>query len=309
MAVRPQDRRQQRPGPAADVGHGPHPGEVIASSDGRGDRPGALGHGGLESLRLLRVPGEELMDGHSAGDAETRLAGPDRLDDRLERPDPAKDIDQHRPGPHRGRHAGAQPLAQHRQAERAIILLGQHAQRRQQPQHPVQRWLMRLRGPGQLAGAHRAACQVVRDAQLGCHVDSPRDVDARDHPQDRSRRRTLFRGRLRTAGFPARSGRPGRHYCCSWAVPSPALPQYYMPAYWAIQAGRKHGRCPCCTHLRASSQAGSLLPTHRRRRPKTSTMNTTPASAAIAASRDATRLRPPARPCAGSAITPDRPGT
>ncbi len=47
---------------------------------------------------------------------------------------------------------------------------------------------------------------------------------------------------------------------------------------------------------------------HRRRRPKTSTMNTTPASAAIAASRDATRLRPPARPCAGSAITPDRPG-
>src|SRR5271166_3165007 len=82
------------------------------------------------SIRVATTLISPFCPPHSAvgySNVETRLAGPDRLDDRLERPDSAKGIDQHRPGPHRGRLAGAQPLAQHRQAERAIILLGQHA--------------------------------------------------------------------------------------------------------------------------------------------------------------------------------------
>ena len=97
----------------------------------------------------------------------------------------AHGVGQHGPVPHRGGPVAAQPVAQHRQAERAGPRLGQHAERGQQAQHPVQGPLIGLGGLGQFRRGPLACRQQVRDAKLGGQVDRAGDVQAPDHLQER----------------------------------------------------------------------------------------------------------------------------
>jgi hypothetical protein len=89
---------------------------------------------------------------------------------------PTNGIGQHGLVPHRGWHVAAEPVAQHRQAERAGLGLGQDPERGQQAQHPVQCRLISLGGVGQRRRSPLASGQQVRDAKLGGEVDGAGDV-------------------------------------------------------------------------------------------------------------------------------------
>ncbi len=97
-----------------------------------------------------------------------------------------------------------------REAEVSGLVLLEHAQGSQDPEHSVQGRLVRARSSGQLLGASRALGEEVGDAQLGDGVDAAGDVDAPDH------------GQQSAGGGPLGGGGAGLGRC-SWRSPFPPV--------------------------------------------------------------------------------------
>ncbi len=154
----------------------------------------------------------------------------------------ADGVGQHGPAPHGGGHVAAEPVAQHGQAERAGLGFGQHAERRQQAQHPVQRRLIGPGGPGQRRRGARARCQQVRDIEFGGEVDGTRDVQSPDHAQQRGGCGAFVLGRLGRARRRVRPNgsagrlRAGSAHGCSF----PGM--MAVSLFWALDVRPDAGR-------------------------------------------------------------------
>jgi hypothetical protein len=97
VRVPPQDRHQQDAPAAADIHHGAQVREVIGTGEARRERRCPLARGRVEDFCVLRVPGQELEEWHARLDVESRLPGPERLQDVPERADAAERLQERGP--------------------------------------------------------------------------------------------------------------------------------------------------------------------------------------------------------------------
>ena len=191
--IGPQDRGQEDPVRTPDVRHGPHRGEIVdpyqlARRQGRQVAHRRVEEAGLPGV--LGVPVEQLHPERLARHGPAGADGP--VQPPPGQPVPRCRLDD-REVAHGAGCVGAQRLAEGGQLEGTRGDLGEDADAREQPQHPVEGRRIRADATGERGAGARAVANVIGDPELSDDADGLAGLVARDEAHHRDGRGNVVR--------------------------------------------------------------------------------------------------------------------
>ena len=181
LRVGPQDQRQHRPRPTAQIGDHPMAAEVVGVNL-VGRRPSERAHRRVEHVAGLRMEPPMLPHVHAQRMNRRVLTAGDTVPELTPRRPLVVGAQHHHRRRHRHRMIGPQQLSHRVEFEDPAVELVEHADRSERPQQPVQRRGVRPRLSGKVVRRSRAPLEPVGDTELGGDLQRLRPLIA---PGDR----------------------------------------------------------------------------------------------------------------------------